>query len=72
MKEFLFRIWDIQEDTEYMYRIKAEDATEAEEKFVEKCIPLCYKTFDYSSMLQMFQDSDIEIKMFSIDKIINL
>ncbi len=72
MKNYLFRIHDIAEDSTKLYRIQANDREEAKKIFTKKCIPLCHEMFDYSDMVRMFTDVDVNIEGFDEDNIIEL
>lgn len=72
MKEFIFRIWDLGSDETSIYRIQACDTEEAKIKFMQACIPLCYKLFDYDAMVSMFCNENIEIIMIPLEEVIKL
>jgi hypothetical protein len=72
MKKYLFRIFDIAEDNTKLYYIQANDKEEAKKIFTKKCVPLCYETFNYSDMVRMFADVEINIECYDEDEIIEL
>lgn len=64
MKEFLFRVWDINSGYEEIYKILAETVEEAKISFLNKCIPLFCTEFNYEDMVEMFSSYDMEIEFF--------
>ena len=66
MKEFIFRVWDINSGYEELYKITAETIEEAQNLFRDKCIPLFCSEFSYEDMVEMFSSYNMEIEFFEL------
>lgn len=66
MKEFIFRVWDINSNYEEIYKILAETTEEAKTLFMNKCIPLFCTEFNYEDMVEMFSSYNMEIEFFEL------
>lgn len=70
MKEYLFVIWDVSNDTYKFVKVTASDICEAKKKFAKAFCP--YLDFDFNDVENMIENEDVRIYYSEYKDIINL
>lgn len=70
MKEFLFIVCDIHEESNKFFKVVANDEEEAKDKFAKAFFP--YIEFNYDDLEYMLNGQDVKLYYIEINNIITL